>query len=83
MKRNIPYVVAATLLAFSMLLMSGAFAAQSPQIPIAGSTIPQFMQELPTLSVNTQSIPNIDTILGNTALTINMCEKRRGRWPRS
>lgn len=51
-----------------------ALAAQSPQIPIAGSAIPQFMQELPTLSTNTQSIPKINTVFGNTSLTIRMCE---------
>lgn len=32
-----------------------ALAAQSPQIPIAGSATPQFMQALPTLSVPPQN----------------------------
>lgn len=79
MRRNNKFTIFVWLL-LAMLLVYGsrgsgsAFAAQSPQIPIAGSAIPQFMQELPTLVTNAQSIPKINTIFGNTPLTITMCE---------
>lgn len=60
-----------TLFAFSAV---DALAIQSLQTPLAGSAIPQFVQELPTLSLNTQSIPKINTVMGNQPLTIRMCE---------
>lgn len=61
-------------------------AAQSPQIPIPGSAIPQFIQQLPILSIppinggipDLPALPpylrTINTVLGNTPLTIRMCE---------
>jgi FtsP/CotA-like multicopper oxidase with cupredoxin domain len=57
----------------TLLVVAGlASAAQSPQIPIAGKAIPQFMQPLPLLSV--QPGGTMATVLGNTPLTITMCE---------
>jgi spore coat protein A, manganese oxidase len=55
-------------------LGANAFAGQSPQIPLAGSAIPQFVQELPTLQTNAQSVPKIGTVFGNQGLKIRMCE---------
>ena len=49
-----------------------AGAVQSPQTPLAGSAIPQFMQPLPLLSV--QPGGSMRTVMGNQALTIKMCE---------
>ncbi len=48
-----------------------AFAAQTPQIPIAGKTIPQFVQPLPLLS---EAGGTMATVGGNQPLTIRMCE---------
>ena len=64
--------MAAMLLAFSFLNVGIAPAAQSPQMPIAGKAIPQFMQPLPLLSV--QPGGTMATIFGNRALNIHMCE---------
>lgn len=74
----------------SFLLMVGLFlsplvaqAAQSPQIPLAGSAIPQFMQPLPILSVSPFANPpapnlpyskTMNTVFGNAPLTLRMCE---------
>ena len=44
---------------------------QSPQVPIAGGTIPQFVQALPLPSTTTGGI---HAVLGNRKLTIRMCE---------
>ena len=49
-----------------------AFATQSPQIPLAAKAIPQFVQPLPKLSV--QSGGTIQTVPGNQFLTLRMCE---------
>jgi FtsP/CotA-like multicopper oxidase with cupredoxin domain len=62
----------AALLVIFAWSVPGALAAQSTQIPLAGSAIPQFMQPLPLLSVQTGG--TINTVPGNTPLTINMCE---------
>ncbi|MGE5322925.1 MAG: multicopper oxidase domain-containing protein [Actinomycetota bacterium] len=60
-----------------------ALIGQQNQTPLAGSSIPQFVQPLPILSVSPFSnlpAPNppylkaIDTIFGNGALSIHMCE---------
>jgi FtsP/CotA-like multicopper oxidase with cupredoxin domain len=59
-------------LALAVIVAAATQAAQSPQIPIAGSAIPQFAQPLPLLSVQTGG--TIDTVLGNQSLTITMCE---------
>jgi FtsP/CotA-like multicopper oxidase with cupredoxin domain len=53
--------------------VGSGFAAQSPQVPLAGSAIPQFIQPLPTLSIAPQN-STIRTVFGNKALTIRMCE---------
>ena len=68
--KNIKFIaiVAAVMLFIAWPLM----AAQSPQTPIAGSAIPQFMQQLPLLSV--QPGGTMNTVLGNQPLTIQMCE---------
>jgi len=75
------FLKASTLISIAVaLLMLGNWsvpsseAAMSGQTLLPGSAIPQFMQELPTLSTNTQSIPKINTVFGNTSLTIRMCE---------
>ena len=60
------------LFAFSFLNVGIASAAQSPQLPLAGKAIPQFMQPLPLLSV--QPGGTMATIFGNQALNIHMCE---------
>lgn len=49
------------------------YALQSPQIPLPGSAIPQFVEPLPTLSVPPWN-GTITTIFGNQPLTIRMCE---------
>lgn len=60
-----------------ILLLAGfnlpAFSAQSPQIPLPGSAIPQFVEPLPTLGVPPWN-GTIKTIFGNQPLTIRMCE---------
>ena len=62
----------------SIALPALAFAAPSPQVPIAGSAIPQFAQPLPLLSVQTAGAPNnvIDTRVVTGPLKIRMCEFR-------
>ncbi|MBS1153385.1 MAG: multicopper oxidase type 2, partial [Myxococcaceae bacterium] len=59
-------------LTFSVLLGEAALAAQSPQVPLAGAAIPQFVQPLPLLSV--QPGGTVATLLGNQPLTVRMCE---------
>jgi len=59
-------------LALAVMGAGATQAAVSPQIPIAGSAIPQFAQPLPLLSV--QPGGTINTVLGNRSLTITMCE---------
>ena len=59
-------------LAVSICISGTVSAAQSPQNPLQGSEIPQFVQALPLLSVQTGG--TINTLLGNQALTIRMCE---------
>ena len=55
----------------ALCLATGAEAVQSPQVPLAGTTIPQFVQQLPTLSVTGGTFT---TILGNRAINLKMCE---------
>src|SRR3954465_4192115 len=57
---------------------AAAFAAQSPQVPIVGNAIPQFVQPLPLLSVHPQAAaPNVlDTRAVSGPLTLTMCEFR-------
>lgn len=59
-----------TLLA-ALVAVIPASAAQSPQVPLPGSAIPQFAQSLPLLSVQQGTI---NTVIGNQALTVTMCE---------
>jgi hypothetical protein len=60
----------------ALCLATGAQAAQTPQVPIAGSAIPKFVQPLPLLSVHSQAqAPNtIVTAIGSQPLTLTMCE---------
>jgi spore coat protein A len=62
--------------ALALCLAAGAEAAQSPQVPIAGSAIPQFVQKLPLISVHSQAQPpnTIVTAIGSQPLTLTMCE---------
>jgi FtsP/CotA-like multicopper oxidase with cupredoxin domain len=56
-----------------MLVVTGsALAVQSPQVPLAGKAIPQFVQPLPKLSV--QAGGTMQTLLGNQNVTLRMCE---------
>ena len=64
-------------------IMETARAVQSPQIPLPGSAIPQFIQQLPILSVSPFQNPPapsqpylkaINTLFGNMPLTISMFE---------
>jgi len=48
-----------------------AMGAQTPQLPLAGSAIPQFVNQLPLLSVVGGPI---QTVAGNTNVTVHMCE---------
>ncbi|MBI5018629.1 MAG: multicopper oxidase domain-containing protein [Deltaproteobacteria bacterium] len=50
----------------------GVWGAQSPQVPLAGKAIPQFVQSLSTLSV--QPGGTMTTVVGNQPLTLRMCE---------
>ncbi|MGE5347214.1 MAG: multicopper oxidase domain-containing protein [Acidithiobacillales bacterium] len=63
-----------TALGLGAALLVGAPAAtgaQTPQVPLAGSAIPQFVQPLPLLSVAGGTMA---TEFGNKSLTITMCE---------
>lgn len=65
-----------SILVIMILLAFGAgnaLAAQSPQIPLPGSAIPQFVSPLPTLKIAPQN-STITTVFGNVPLTIRMCE---------
>jgi spore coat protein A len=64
------FLLVLTVLA-AFAIVATASAAVNPQMPLAGSAIPQFIQPLPTLSV---SGGTMNTIFGNQALTIRMCE---------
>ncbi|HEX9286493.1 MAG TPA: copper oxidase, partial [Thermoanaerobaculia bacterium] len=68
MTRSHCFAVTAGLAAASLL--APALLAQT-QMPLPGSAIPQFAQPLPTLSVAGGTIA---TVIGNTPLTIRMCE---------
>ncbi len=50
---------------------TSAGAAQSTQVPLPGSSIPQFVQPLPTLSVTGGKFT---TIFGNRSVDLRMCE---------
>jgi spore coat protein A, manganese oxidase len=57
--------------ALAVIAVGATQAAQSPQIPIAGSAIPQFVNQLPLLSAVGGPI---QTVVGNQPLTIHLCE---------
>jgi spore coat protein A len=61
-------------LSLALLAVGGAQAAQSPQVPLAGSAIPQFAQPLPLLQIGGPIGTGIYTTTGNRALKITMCE---------
>ena len=64
---------AAGITAWLALVLCACLArAQSPQVPIAGSSIPQFQQALPLLSVSPGG--TINTLFGNQPITLRMCE---------
>jgi spore coat protein A len=58
-------------LALTVLAVGGAQAAQSTQVPLAPAAIPQFVNQLPLLTVAGGSI---QTAFGNGPVTIHMCE---------
>ncbi len=58
-------------LALGRLGFRTAAAAQSPQVPLAGSAIPQFIDPLPTLSA---AGGTMNTVLGNQPLALTMRE---------
>ena len=71
------------ILALAVFCCEVTQAAQSPQIPLAGSAIPQFAQPLPILSAspftnppapNAPYLKAINTLVGNQQLTLRMCE---------
>jgi FtsP/CotA-like multicopper oxidase with cupredoxin domain len=70
-----PRLIAITIAAAA----STALAAQSPQAPLAPAAIPQFAQPLPTLNLACATgacaaAGGINTLLGNKAVTLKMCE---------
>src|ERR1700760_3193720 len=67
--------------AVAMLWLGRAlFAAQSPQVPLLPSAIPQFVQPLPLLSAKPYG-GTINTVAGNGPLTLRMCEFRARALP--
>jgi spore coat protein A, manganese oxidase len=56
------------------LTATAALATQSPQVPLAGSAIPQFKQPLPLPQIGGPVGTGIYTTTGNTSLNIRMCE---------
>jgi len=54
-------------------------AAQSPQLPLASTAIPQFAQPLSTLSV--QPGGTMQTLTGNQPITLRMCEFKANMLP--
>ena len=71
-KKSSFVVLSIALFAGSLVFVSTALAIQSPQIPLAGKAIPQFMQSMPTLTA--QPGGTMATILGNQPVTLRMCE---------
>jgi len=65
---KISFLLVVTLLVLSPLNL---FAAQSPQVPLASTAIPQFVDPLPVLSV---AGGPMQTVFGNQPLAIRMCE---------
>ncbi|MBP1610365.1 MAG: multicopper oxidase, type 2, partial [Acidobacteria bacterium] len=72
MKQQVKLKVSlAIALAIIAAVASSAVAAQTPQLPLAPTLIPQFAQPLPVLSVGGGSMT---TVFGNQPLTVTMCE---------
>src|SRR5512138_2896105 len=69
-RRVLSVLLLIIMLAFTM----NAQATESPQVPIAGSSIPQFAQALPLLDIGGAAHAGIFATLGNRPLTIRMCE---------
>jgi spore coat protein A len=64
-----------------LMVSAGAWsatAAQSPQVPLAGKMIPQFVQPLPLLSV---AGGTMTTVSGNQKVTVHMCEFKANMLP--
>ncbi len=76
------FLVIATVFLLSSVSAWNAFAEQSPQIPLAGNTIPQFVSPLPTLKIAPQN-STITTVFGNVPMTIRMCEFQVNMLPAS
>jgi spore coat protein A len=73
MRKQVKAILFCAVFVVSMLILtSPLIAAQSPQVPMAGSAVPQFVQPLPLLSV--QPGGTMNTVFGNQPLTIRMCE---------
>ncbi len=70
---TIPILSLLLTLAVVFVFAGTAAAVQSPQTPLAGSAIPQFIQPLPTVSIAPQN-STMTTVFGNQALTLRMCE---------
>ena len=62
-----------TLLA-SLVAVIPASAAQSPQVPLPGSAIPQFAQPLPLLNIGGGPGPGIRSYVGSQPLEVHLCE---------
>jgi FtsP/CotA-like multicopper oxidase with cupredoxin domain len=63
------------ILALAVIAVGAIQAAQSPQIPIAGSAIPQFAQPLPQLNIGgVTGQPGIKTYVGSQPLEVHLCE---------
>ena len=62
-----------TLLA-ALVVVAPAGAAQQPQVPLPGSAIPQFAQQLPLLDINGAAGIGIKTYVGSQPLEVHLCE---------
>jgi spore coat protein A len=62
-------------------LPRAATAAVNPQVPLAGSAIPQFVDPLPLLAVQGGPIQVLNTTSGEIPYTIRMCEFRASVLP--
>jgi spore coat protein A, manganese oxidase len=71
-RRNFSLVLAIVLMA--LLTAMPAQAAQSPQVPLPGSAIPQFVQPLPLLDINGTAGTGIKTYAGSQSVEVHLCE---------
>ncbi len=74
MKRSYRFLTAVLTALFMVTLPEAGIvlAAQTPQLPLAGKNIPQFVDPLPLLSV--QPGGTMNTLIGSQPLTLTMCE---------